>query len=46
MAREYRKQNGHLDEGFYQQLKQFSEANPLFGDMGAASGGYSIRKLQ
>ena len=46
MAREYRKQNGHLDEGFYQQLQQFSEANPLFRDMGAASGGYSIRKLQ
>lgn len=45
MAREYRKQNGHLDEGFYQQLQQFSEANPLFRDMGAASGGFSIRKL-
>ncbi len=45
MAREYRKQNGHLDEGFYQQLQQFSEANPLFKDMGAASGGFSIRKL-
>ena len=45
MARDYRKQNGHLDEGFYQQLQQFSEANPLFKDMGAASGGFSIRKL-
>lgn len=45
MAREYRKQNGHLDEGFYQQLQQFSEANPLFRDMGAPSGGFSIRKL-
>lgn len=45
MARDYRKQNGHLDEGFYQQLQQFSEANPLFRDMGASSGGFSIRKL-
>ena len=39
MARDYRKQNGHLDEGFYQQLQQFSEANPLFKDLGASSGG-------
>ena len=45
MARDYRKQNGHMDEGFYQQLQQFSEANPLFKDMGASSGGFSIRKL-
>lgn len=33
MAREYRKQHGSLDEGFYEQLQAFSEANPLFADM-------------
>lgn len=32
-AREYRKQHGSLDEGFYEQLQAFSEANPLFADM-------------
>ena len=32
-AREYRKQHGSLDEGFYEQLHAFSEANPLFADM-------------
>lgn len=30
MAREYRKKNGSLDEGFYDELAKFSEANPLF----------------
>lgn len=29
-AREYRKQNGRLDEGFFDQLDAFNEANPLF----------------
>jgi hypothetical protein len=30
IAREYRKKNGNLDEGFYEELAKFSEANPLF----------------
>lgn len=30
MAREYRKKNGSLDEGFYDELARFSESNPLF----------------
>lgn len=37
-AREYRKQHGSLDEGFYEQLHAFSEANPLFADMPQAGG--------
>ena len=31
MARDYRKKNGHMDEGFYTELAQYSEAHPLFG---------------
>lgn len=42
MARDYRKRTGRFDEGFYQELAQYSEANPLFGDLigptGAANG--------
>lgn len=30
LARDYRKKKGNLDEGFYDELAQFSEANPLF----------------
>jgi hypothetical protein len=30
IAREYRKKNGNLDEGFYDELAKFSETNPLF----------------
>lgn len=30
LARDYRKRKGNLDEGFYDELAQFSEANPLF----------------
>lgn len=30
MAREYRKRNGELDDGFYDELFTFSSANPLF----------------
>lgn len=36
LAREYRKKNGHLDEGFYDELAEFSAANPLFGAEGTA----------
>jgi hypothetical protein len=34
LAREYRKKNGSLDEGFYDDLADFSAANPLFGKRG------------
>lgn len=34
LAREYRKKNGSLDEGFYDELADFSAANPLFGKRG------------
>lgn len=30
IARDYRKKNGTLDEGFYEELSKFSERNPLF----------------
>jgi hypothetical protein len=41
LARDYRKKNGSIDEGFYEELAAFSAANPLFKDMqgGAPSGG-------
>jgi hypothetical protein len=32
LARDYRNRRGKLDEGFYNELRQFSEANPLFQD--------------
>lgn len=32
MAREYRKKNGNLNEGFYDELSRYSAANPLFGN--------------
>jgi hypothetical protein len=34
LARAYRKKNGSLDEGFYDELADFSAANPLFGKRG------------
>jgi hypothetical protein len=36
MSREYRKKNGTLDEGFFEELRQFSESTPLFGGKPAA----------
>jgi hypothetical protein len=41
MARDYRKKNGTINEGFYDELARFSAANPLFGAQqapGAAAG--------
>ena len=35
MARDYRKRTGTLDEGFYEELQAYSDANPLFSDMAA-----------
>lgn len=34
LARAYRKKNGSLDEGFYDELADFSAAHPLFGERG------------
>lgn len=39
MAREYRGKNGTINEGFYNQLAQYSESNPLFGKSAAAPQG-------
>lgn len=33
MAREYRKRNGSIDEGFYDEMQKYAESTPLFGDM-------------
>lgn len=30
LAREYRKKNGHIDEGFYDKLQSYADKNPLF----------------
>jgi hypothetical protein len=37
MAREYRQKNGTINEGFYEKLAQFSEANPLFKSQQSAA---------
>lgn len=42
LARDYRQRKGQMDEGFYQELAQFSVANPLFGG-GAIPGGQERR---
>lgn len=34
LARDYRKKNGQLDEGFFDDLADFSAAHPLFGERG------------
>lgn len=33
LARQYRQQRGTLDEGFFDVLRDYSEQNPLFGDI-------------
>ena len=39
LARDYRTRNGHIDEGFYNALQQYSDSHPLFGgSMAPASG--------
>lgn len=43
MARNYRQKTGTINEGFYEELARFSEANPLF--KGAADGGADIDSL-
>jgi hypothetical protein len=39
MARKYRQKKGNIDEGFYDELAQFSAANPLFKAGGSQSDG-------
>lgn len=51
MAREYRKKHGSLDEGFYEQLQAFADANPLFSDMTqsaapALPSGWSVQRVK
>lgn len=50
LARDYRKRNGQLDEGFYDELAKYSEQNPLFTDMSAApqpgGAGWSIQRVR
>lgn len=38
LARDYRKRTGRFDEGFYEELARYSEANPLFGDLISQTG--------
>jgi hypothetical protein len=37
MARDYRRKNGKFDEGFYDELAQWSEKNPLFANEAPAA---------
>lgn len=50
IARDYRKRKGSIDEGFYDELARYSEANALFSKSsaapGAANGGFSIRRVR
>lgn len=48
MAREYRKRNGSINEGFYDELARYSEANPLFQPQApqAPAKGLSIRRVR
>lgn len=50
-ARAYRKKNGQFDEGFYDELQEWSDKNPLFPQSSVkevpkpAAGAFSIRRL-
>lgn len=50
IAREYRKRNGTIDEGFYDELARYSAENPLFKQSAPAqipaAGGFSIRRVR
>ncbi len=48
IARDYRRRNGQIDEGFYEELARFSEANPLFSQKNQAGGGtgMTIRRVR
>lgn len=43
LAREYRRRNGQINEGFYEELARFSEANPLFSQKNQAGGGTGMK---
>lgn len=45
MAREYRQKHGTINEGFYDELARYSEANPLFGKSQAAQGGQALSQI-
>lgn len=50
LAREYRKQKGSIDEGFYDELSRYSESNPLFQQAAPAqtpgARGLTIRRVR
>lgn len=48
MARDYRKRNGSINEGFYDELARYSESNPLFQQQApqAPASGFSIRRVR
>ncbi len=48
IARDYRKRNGTVDEGFYDELARFSAANPLFEQRPSTSNanGFSIKRVR
>lgn len=50
IAREYRKRNGTIDEGFYDELSRYSESNPLFQQAAPAqtpgARGLTIRRVR
>ncbi|MFN7121890.1 MAG: hypothetical protein ACK4NM_07645 [Hydrogenophaga sp.] len=50
IAREYRKRNGTIDEGFYDELARYSAENPLFKQsapaQAPAANGFSIRRVR
>lgn len=50
IARDYRKRNGAIDEGFYDELARYSEQNPLFKQSAPAqtpaAGGFTIRRVR
>lgn len=48
LAREYRKRHGQINEGFYDELARFSEANPLFQQSRPAgnTNGFQIRRVR
>lgn len=49
LGREYRKRNGSIDEGFYDELTRYSTANPLFGQQSApapSANGFTIKRVR
>lgn len=44
MARDYRKKRGTIDEGFYEELQKYSEANPLFPAQKPSASSQGVRR--